>query len=167
MTRIWAFRGRRALVRIRRARWQELIREMGFRGGGRRESGAFLLADRDGDHRTVTRIVFFDDIDPSCLTGGIDLNGLAFSRLWDICSVERRRVIADVHTHPSTMVHQSSIDSANPMIAQPGHVALIVPDFATRPVEAHQVGVHRYRGTGWDCWTGPEAAGRLFIRRWL
>jgi proteasome lid subunit RPN8/RPN11 len=164
---IWACSGRRALLRIRRARWQALVAELGRRGGGRRESGAFLLADRDGEQRTITRIVFFDDIDPSCLTGGINLNGLAYSRLWDICSAERRRVIADVHTHPTDRVTQSSIDAANPMIAQPGHVALIIPRFATHPVRAHHVGVHRYEGAGWHSWTGAEAARRLFIRRWL
>ena len=64
-------------------------------------------------------------------------------------------------------VHQSRIDSANPMIALDGHVALIVPDFALRPIDAREVGVHRYDGDGWKTWTGKDAARRLFIRRFV
>jgi proteasome lid subunit RPN8/RPN11 len=164
---IWAFRGQRALLRVQRAHWRGLIAELGRRGRGEREAGAFLLADRAGDPRTVTRIVFFDDIDPGSLTGAITLCGKAFSRLWDICADESRRVIGDIHSHPGARVTQSSIDAANPMIAQAGHIALIVPDFASRPVVAHEVGVHRYDGTGWSTWTGSDAARRVFIRRWL
>jgi proteasome lid subunit RPN8/RPN11 len=110
--------------------------------------------------------VYYDDIDPGCLTGGINLNGLAFSRLWDICAAESRRVIADVHTHPGGTVSQSNIDAANPMIAQAGHVALIIPHLATRPVRARHVGMHRYDGTSWRSWTHHQAARRLFIGRW-
>jgi proteasome lid subunit RPN8/RPN11 len=115
----------------------------------------------------VTRVVFFDDIDPSCLRGDIKLQGLAFSKLWDICAAESRRVIADVHTHPGPRVTQSGIDTANPMIAQPGHVGLIIPDFATRAVPPREVGVHQYDGRRWRAWIGNGAARRLFIRRWL
>lgn len=162
---IWAFRGRRALLRIRRSRWQEMVAELGRRGGGVRESGAFLLGDRGGDRRTVTRVVYLDDLDPNCLTGGISFAGLAYSKLWDICDAEKRLVIGDIHTHPGSGVCQSCIDAENPMLARAGHVALILPDFATRPVEAYEVGVHRYDSSGWTTWTGAEAARRLSIRR--
>lgn len=163
----WGFRGRKALLRMRRAAWKAMIAELGRRGRGSRESGAFLLGDRGGDQRTVTQVVYLDDLDPNCLTGGIAFDGLAYSKLWDICDAEKRRVIGDVHTHPSRWVHQSSIDSANPMIAQDGDVALIVPDFAMHPIEAREVGVHRYDGRHWQTWTGKDAARRLFIRRFV
>ena len=51
------------------------------------------------------------------------------------------------------------------MVAQEGHVALIVPHFATCPAPPRQVGVHRYDGRRWQTWTGKDAARRLFIRR--
>jgi hypothetical protein len=53
------------------------------------------------------------------------------------------------------------------MIAQAGHVALIVPHLAERPVDARDVGVHLYDGEGWKTWTGKAAARRLAIRRFL
>ena len=162
---IWGFRGRQALLRMRHVEWEGMVAELGRRGQGRRESGAFLLGARGDDRRTVTRVVYFDDLDPNCLTDGIEFDGLAYSKLWDICDAEKRRVIGDVHTHPGQGVHQSSLDSANPMIAQDGHVALIIPDFAIHPIEARQVGVHRYDGRDWQTWTGQDAARRLFIRR--
>jgi len=162
---ILGFRGRGALLRMRRADWQAMVAELGRRGDNRRESGAFLLGDRGGDRRTVTGVVYLDDLDPNCLTGGIEFDGLAYSRLWDICDGEKKIVIGDVHTHPGRSVHQSSIDAKNPMLAQAGHVALIVPDLAMHPVAAHDVGVHRYDGEGWETWTRAGAARRLFIRR--
>jgi proteasome lid subunit RPN8/RPN11 len=150
---------------MRRSDWNTMIAELGRRGEGRRESGAFLLRDRNGDPRTVTRVVYLDDLDPNCLTGGIELHGLAYSKLWDICDAERRQVVGDVHTHPGPSVRQSAIDAANPMIAQAGHVAVIVPHLAQRPVSARDVGLHRYDGEGWQTWTGKAAARRLLIRR--
>jgi len=150
---------------MRRCNWESMITELGRRGHGTRESGAFLLADRSGDRRTVTRVVYLDDLDPTCLTGGIEFDGLAYSKLWDICDAEQRVVTADVHTHPGPGIHQSSIDAENPMVAQKGHVALIIPDFAMRAVHPGEVGVHRYDGRGWQPWTGKDAARRLFIRR--
>jgi proteasome lid subunit RPN8/RPN11 len=162
---IWGFKRRRALLRIRRSDWEPMIIELGRRGYGSRESGAFLLADRSGDRRTVTRVIYLDDLDPTSLTGGIEFDGLAYSKLWDICDAEERVVIGDVHTHPGPDVRQSTIDAQNPMVAQKGHVALIIPDFATRAVQPHQVGVHRYDGHNWAAWTGKSAARRLFIRR--
>lgn len=164
---IWGFRGRKALLRMRRADWEAMITELARRGQGRRESGAFLLRDRDGDARTITRVVYLDDLDPNCLTGGIEFDGLAYSKLWDICGAENRRVVGDIHTHPGASVRQSGIDAANPMIAQEGHVALIVPHYATRPTEPRDVGIHRYHPSGWKSWTGKAAERRLFIRRWI
>lgn len=162
----WAFRGRRALLRMRAREWEAMIAELGRRGRGDRESGAFLLADRDGHPRTVTRVVYLDDLDPNCLTGGIEFDGLAYSKLWDLCDAEQRRVVGDVHTHPGRGVRQSHIDAANPMIARRGHVAVIVPNYAATSVRADEVGLHRYDGDGWQSWFDRDAAQRLFIRRW-
>jgi proteasome lid subunit RPN8/RPN11 len=150
---------------MRRSDWNSMLTELGRRGRGNRESGAFLLGDRSADRRTVTRVVYLDDLDPNCLQGGIEFDGLAYSKLWDICDAEHRMVIGDVHTHPKQWVGQSGIDAENPMVAQNGHVAVIVPNYATRPVPASEVGVHRYDGRGWSSWTGKDAEQRLFIRR--
>jgi hypothetical protein len=140
-----------------------MVRQLGRRGGGRSESGAFLLADREGNRRRVTRVLYLDDLDSQCLQGNIHFDGRAYSKLWDICSAEKRVVIGDVHTHTGRCVQQSGIDAANPMVAQEGHVALILPNLATRPITAHEVGVHRYDGSRWQSWAGKAAARRLAI----
>lgn len=162
---IWGFRRRDALLCMRRSDWNAMVAELRRRGNGRRESGAFLLADRTGAPTTVTRVVYLDDLDPGCLTGAIAFNGLAYSKLWDICDAENRRVIGDVHTHPGSGVRQSRIDAANPMVAQVGHIALIVPHFAMRTTKPNAVGLHRYDGDGWESWTGKQAGRRLVVRR--
>ena len=142
--------------------------ELDRRGERRRELGAFLLADAFGDTRIVTRIVYFDDLDPACLKGHIHMVGTAFSKLWDICEAESLHVAGDIHTHPGTSVAQSSIDAGSPAIAKAGHVALIVPNLAAGDVRPSSVGVHLYSGdAGWRSWFGRSASLRLDVRRSL
>jgi proteasome lid subunit RPN8/RPN11 len=165
MTITWVFRGRRnALLRVSRHTWGEMMAQLAHRGQGHAESGAFLMAARSGDQRTVVRAVYLDDLDSNCLQGHIRFDGRAYSKLWDICDNEGLVAIGDVHTHPGAGVEQSSIDAENPMIVKTGHIALIVPGLALRPVKATEVGVHRYGGAaGWESWLGKAAARRLWI----
>jgi proteasome lid subunit RPN8/RPN11 len=141
--------------------------ELERRGQRRRESGAFLLTPRTGDGRTVTSIVYFDDLDPTCLVGHIHLRASAFGKLWSICDERRERVLADIHTHPRGWVAQSDTDRENPMIAKRGHLALIAPRFAQGTIASGDIGVHRYLGdTGWESWLGRQAARRIYVGRW-
>lgn len=146
--------------------WQETVRELGRRSlGGKREAGVFLLARAGEGVPTVTKSAYYDDLDPGCLVGNIHIRAAGFSRLWDLCDVESLRVVADIHTHPGASVALSSIDRANPMIAREGHLALIVPHYGTRAVQAREVGVHEYRGDrGWKSWFGSRAERVLRIR---
>ena len=116
-----------------------MVTELGDRGHGEIESGAFLLADRAGDqaHRDPGRL-------PRRPRPELPdrRHPLRRPRLQQAVGHLRRReatvVIGDVHTHPGRGVHQSGIDAGNPMIAQEGHVALIVPDFAKHPIGAER-----------------------------
>jgi hypothetical protein len=150
---------------VARPLWDEMVVELGRRGlGGRREAGAFLLASRDGDGTRVTGVVYLDDLDPNCLVGGIHFHGSGYSALATHCERERLCVLADVHTHPSSWVGQSDIDRDNPMIALRGHLALILPHYATRAIETHEVGIHEYLGEdGWQSSLGSDAAQLLRI----
>lgn len=150
---------------IRRRLWDELLTQLDVRGlHGQREAGAFLLAPNDGDGHQVARVVYLDDLDPDCLVGGIHFHGSGYSKLWTLCEQEALQVVADVHTHPAGWVSQSEIDRANPMIALRGHLALILPDSATRKIEPPEVGVHEYRGDdGWLSAFGADAARLLRV----
>jgi hypothetical protein len=154
-------------LRFGRRQWRGMVAELGRRGGGHSEAGAFLLGDRDGDGTRVRQVVYLDELDPHCLQGSIRFEGRAYSRLWEICERERCTVLADVHTHPSPWVGQSPTDMENPMVALSGHLALILPDLAMHPVKPAEVGLHEYRGEdGWCAWTQAEAARRIKIG-WL
>lgn len=148
---------------VSRRSWRELLTELARRGRGESEAGAFLLA-ADGE-RLVSGVVYFDDLDPGCLRGSIALGGEAFSRLAGHCHRSGRRVIGDVHTHPFSSVAQSETDRAYPMVATAGHVALIVPFLAQRPIRRTQLGFHRYDGdAGWDSFFDRAARRRLKLR---
>jgi proteasome lid subunit RPN8/RPN11 len=158
----------RALVVVDDALWDELLQELAARGGGVRESGAFLLGPPpvDSSPRRALAAAYYDDLDPTSLTGGISFSGSAYGRLWDVCDERSLAVVADVHTHPGRYVAQSSTDRAHPMLAERGHIALIVPNFAQGRVAAADVGVHEYLGDGaWRSTLGARAAGALRIDR--
>jgi proteasome lid subunit RPN8/RPN11 len=152
--------------------WPQLLRGLAERGKGERESGAFLLGAADDERAEVQSIVFYDDLDPHCLTGGISFASEGYGRLWDVCEAQGLKVVADAHTHPGSWVQQSDLDRTHPMISMAGHVALIFPNFARGDVTPREIGVHDYLGNGkWRTALGAEAAARIRLaspprRRW-
>lgn len=142
--------------------WHGGLAELRRRGGGRRESGAFLLGRRAGDRRTIERFVYYDDLDPRSLdTGVVVFDGAGFPALWQLCREAGLEVVADVHTHPG-VPRQSGTDRANPMIAQAGHIALIVPNFARCAYRPAALGIYEYAGEHRWRDRGGRAAGRYF-----
>ena len=159
--------GRRTVLRFRSETWGRMIVELEHRAGGHRESGAFLLAPVASTAATVLDVVYYDDLDPDALDGGVSLQAGAFGRLWSHCAREHLRVVGDVHTHPADIVRQSGIDRANPMVARIGHVAVIVPNLAAGVIQPADVGVHLYRGEdGWTSSFGRDAGALLYVGRW-
>lgn len=126
--------------------WKRLVAELKRRGRGARESGAFLLAKATSNR--VSRFVPYDDLDPRALESGIiTFHAPGFVELWNLCREEGVRVVADIHTHPSSWVKQSESDRTHPMVAQKGHVALILPSYANRVGSGlNRVGIFEYEG---------------------
>ncbi len=142
--------------------WRVLLHELARRGGGHRESGAFLLGKRLGGRRVIDGFICYDDLDPHCLDSGIVVfDGAGYGPLWQHCRKAQLEVVADVHTHGGS-ARQSAADRDHPMVATPGHVALIVPGFAQRLVDARELGVYEYQGDHrWQSYD-VKAAGRFF-----
>lgn len=147
------------------ALWDELLEKLRERGGGVRESGAFILGVGDGARRAARRIVLYDDLDPNCLNEGyVHFDGRHYGRLWEICAEASLRVVADVHTHPYGP-GQSHSDKTHPMVSIPGHIALIVPNYVQGEISAADVGVYVYRGRyQWTAFRGRRAAAVLDIK---
>ena len=147
--------------------WDRGMVELRRRGEGLHESGAFLLGLREGDRCTVHRFIYYDDLDPHCLDSGIVvLDGYAFGKLWAICREVALSVVADVHTHPGSS-YQSTSDRNNPMIGVAGHIAIIVPNLARRPVKRPELGIYEYLGDHrWQSYRGQAAARFFYIGLW-
>jgi hypothetical protein len=125
--------------------WSTGVTELNRRTYGRRESGAFLLGSRQKVRR-IEEFVFYEDIDPHALDSGIiRIDGRQLGDLWDHCRQVRREVIADVHVHPNGF-GQSALDKANPVVAEIGHIAIILPNFASRGTAPGKIGVYQYLG---------------------
>ncbi|MBI3867698.1 MAG: hypothetical protein HY299_04120 [Verrucomicrobia bacterium] len=149
-------------LEIPRSLWGRVVAELRNRGQSRRESGAFLLAGTGTS--IVSEFVCFDDLDSVALeTGIITFHGSGFVNLWNLCRERCLQVLADVHTHPHEWTGQSFSDRTNPMINQPGHVSLIVPDYAQRPQSTLTgVGIHEYLGRHrWKRWLPTGGRVRL------
>lgn len=156
-----------ARLRMEGAMFGSLLQELARRGQGRRESGAFLLADRGGSAQMpqqVTSVAFYDDLDADCLTGRIDFGAVGYSALNALCRRQHLRVVADIHTHPYRSTRQSKIDATHPMVALDGHLALIAPHFAVGVTDVAQLGVHLREGGQWTSYYGREAAAMIDVR---
>jgi hypothetical protein len=128
------------------ALWRQIVAELKRRGHDRHEAGVFLLGREHAGRREVRATVFYDELDPDAyVTGVCVLHGDAFAKLWSLCREKKLTVVADVHTHGGN-ADQSSSDKANPMVARPGHVALIVPHFARWPIPRGRLRIYEYRG---------------------
>jgi proteasome lid subunit RPN8/RPN11 len=151
-------------IRCARARWADGVTQLARRGAGVRESGAFLLGQREGPNATIEGFAYYDDLEPGCLDAGmVVLTGAAYGPLWALCRSTGRTVVADVHTHPRR-ARQSDLDRRHPMIANAGHVAIIVPDYAQHAVALAELGVYLYRGGhAWLDYSGPSAADVLIL----
>ncbi|WP_419729630.1 Mov34/MPN/PAD-1 family protein [Lichenicola sp.] len=143
-------------------RWVSLLAELDRRGGRRHEAGAFLLGARTGHLREVQDVVFYDDLDPEAYSSGVCiLHAPAFAALWSMCRARGLTVVGDVHTHPKS-AFQSEADRTNPMVARDGHIAIIVPNFATGRPARKTLGVFEYRGN--HAWTDHSGArARRFL----
>lgn len=144
--------------------WRTLVGELHRRTASVHESGAFLLGTHDGTLRRVREIVYYDDLDRRAYdTGVVVLHGDAFARLWDVCAARSLPVVGDVHVH-ALGAGQSRADRENPMIARPGHLALILPRFARPPIRPWTIGIYEYLGDHqWQSHGGCSAARVLDI----
>lgn len=143
--------------------WRRLnakLRERGRRCS--RESGAFLLGHRVDGSAHIVDFILYDDLDPHALdTGIVRFDGRYFSELWAICKARGLTVVADVHVHPEGS-GQSESDQDHPMISRAGHIALILPNFATGAQPRRDIGVYRYLGAKqWA--TVPPSKRRSFF----
>jgi proteasome lid subunit RPN8/RPN11 len=151
-------------LRCTKARWSGIVHELARRGNGNRESGAFLLGRVNNGRREILDAEYYDDLYPHALQyGTITFPSSGYEELWRVCSEKQITVVADVHTHPGA-AFQSATDSNHPMIANKGHVALIIPDFAQRPTANNELGIYEYLGgKRWTQQSGLSAE-QYFIR---
>ena len=150
-----------------RKMWGNTLAELRRRGGGRTESGVFLLGAIEGKRRRVVTAIYYDELDPDAYASGVCvLQGDAFAKLWAHCRALGLTVVADVHTHPGVAL-QSGSDRTNPMVAREGHIAIIVPNFAAAPVQQATLGIFEYRGGHqWFDRTEAHATGYFYNGFW-
>jgi proteasome lid subunit RPN8/RPN11 len=142
--------------------WNAGVDELARRCAGERESGAFLLGTITRGTRRIREFLFYDDTDPACFANGIvEFDGSKFGLVWKYCRSRSMTVVADVHVHPFGC-GQSSSDQHNPMIAEIGHHALILPHYARAARQPGEIGIYEYLGA--RQWHDRSASGRRVLR---
>jgi hypothetical protein len=128
--------------------WAGVIFDLRRRGGGVRESGAFLLGRDDRDPARVSSYICYDEVDPAAYQqGAIAFHADGSAALWRHLREKQLQLLIDVHTHPDSDVRQSAIDERHPMLPILGHTAMIVPNFGkTAWWSLDTVGVYEYLG---------------------
>lgn len=146
------------------ALWTQTTAELRRRTEGFHESGAFLLGRKTGNSRQVQAVIYYDELDAKAYDSGVCiLHADAFGKLWNCCAELDMSVVADVHVH-GRGAWQSASDRQNPMIARPGHLALILPWMARLPVRRWAIGVYEYLGDHrWRSHGGREVSRVLKI----
>ena len=154
-------------ISCNRRRWRAILRELDRRGERRHEAGAFLLGHEVNARRDVVCAVYYDELDPHAYdTGVCILHAEAFGRLWTLCRERGLSVVADVHTHGGE-AGQSESDRTNPMVAQAGHVAIIVPDCAAGRIPLGRLSVHQYLGDHrWSDVSPSHRSPFLYVGLW-
>lgn len=151
------------LLEVPATLWRQLVSELAEAGGGFKEAGAFLLGQREPRRRVVDYELYSTIAPRSQEVDYVFLLGTDLARMWEECAQRGVAVVADVHTHPGGP-RQSFSDRAHPIVAVPGHVALIIPNFALGEIPIEAIGVHEFRGSGkWKSWFGAAAAARLIL----
>ena len=142
--------------------WASVIFDLRRRGGGVRESGAFLLGRDDRNPARVSTYICYDEVDPKAYQhGAIAFQANGCAALWQHCGEKQVQLLIDVHTHPGPDVRQSSIDERHPMLPVVGHTAMIIPNYAkTRWWSLKAIGIYEYLGSfKWRTYF-PSAPGR-------
>lgn len=154
------------VIAIPMLRWRGMLFELQLRGQKRRESGAFLLSSstHTGQAARVKHIAYYDDLDSDSLKrGGVDFHAAGYARLWQMCKRLGMEVVADVHTHPGAGVAQSWIDAKHPMLANPGHIAMILPHYGyTSAWTLAEAGIYEYMGN--HQWRGCNTEDAAHVR---
>lgn len=149
---------------LSRTIWTETTADLHRRTEGCHESGAFLLGRKTAHGRQVQAVIYYDELDAKAYDSGVCvLHADAFGKLWNRCAELSLSVVADVHVH-GRGAWQSASDRQNPMIARPGHLALILPLMARLPVRRWAIGVYEYLGDHrWRSHGGREVSRVLKI----
>jgi proteasome lid subunit RPN8/RPN11 len=156
----WLLRRPEPRITCRRSVWDAGVAELERRTNGHsRESGAFLLGRAEGGAKQILEFVFYDDIDPHSLdTGIVHFAGNRLPILWEHCRKRGYGVVADVHVHPGGY-WQSASDQADPVMPRAGHIAFILPDYASRGTRPGSIGMYEYLGDNhWKTHT-PTGSG--------
>lgn len=98
-------------------------------GAGRRECVVIWVGDARG--HAVSRVLHPRHASDRC---GYRIDGVWVSALYAELAEHGERVIAQVHTHPNDAFH-SRRDDARPIVLEAGLYSLVIPRFATKPIQ--------------------------------
>jgi len=153
------------LLEVPASLWADLVAHLRQQSGGVRESGGFVLGRKTNSARVATVFLPYEQLEADALHDDfVSLSAASFAMLWSICRTNNLSVVADIHTHRFS-AGQSLSDRTNPMVALPGHIALILPNFGRDESHLSGARLYVYRGEHrWQSLSGSDVDSRLRLR---
>lgn len=106
------------------------IRQLSECGAGEAECMMFWFGPADDSESVVGVVHPAHHRSPF----GCDVDSNWLNSLWFELAEKRLSLRAQIHTHPGLAFH-SATDDQFPIVSQPGFLSIVVPDFATGPID--------------------------------
>jgi proteasome lid subunit RPN8/RPN11 len=136
------------------------------RSAGWRESAAIWVGRIVGERKdwSAERVIFHHELcDDQAGALFLELSETAKFRLYQDLANEGFRIIALLHTHPSSWVDLSDVDRRNQLSSRIGFWSIVVPFYGRRPWKIRRLGVHILTMDGWHRFSQDESCRRVVV----
>jgi proteasome lid subunit RPN8/RPN11 len=139
-----------ARLNIRARLFDETLRKLQERSGGKRESAAIWSGRRQADTWETDRADFHHELcDDRATALSLELSEAAKFRLYEALARLRLQLVALIHTHPAEWVDLSEVDRENQVCSRIGFWSFVVPNYGNPPWRLSKMGIHIRTEEGW------------------
>jgi proteasome lid subunit RPN8/RPN11 len=144
--------------------FEETMRELKQRSGGRRESAAIWCGRVEGEAWIASVVRFHHRLcDDNAGALSINLTEDAKFNLYREMNHLGLTLISAIHTHPEEWVGLSWIDERNQLSSKNGFWSLVAPWYAQEPWSLERFGVHIRSLMGWNTLTSEQVMKHVII----
>lgn len=133
------------------------LERLAERSGGWRESAAIWAGRLCGDDAEASDVFFHHELcDDRAGPLSLELSEQAKFELYKNLAIQKKTLVALIHTHPEDWVELSPVDERNQICSRIGFWSLVVPWYGRSSWELETFGVHARADVGWYQYTKTQ-----------